>query len=219
MIDRALAAGALAALMTSCAASSPSATANPESSATRSASEVGLPEPGQPFDATTLLAAMRDSRRPGGVPDEIETDAVAATLAGAIWTLDGERWTTLTAGGSCGPQTCTLDIAGANAAAPGEDLWVFEVTSETGAVRVLSADLRSLPTDLITRLDELARTLLPASNLDGLNLTSVRWLPPPDQTQFVLSYRSGDEERSSCGMDLTVDVAVPGIVSDLNLDC
>jgi hypothetical protein len=162
---------------------------------------------------------MRDSRRPGGVPDEIETDAVAETLAGAIWTFDGERWTTLTAGGSCGPLTCTLDIAGANAAALGEDLWVFEVTSETGAVRVLSADLRSLPTDLITRLDELARTLLPARNLDGLNLTGVRWLPPPDQTQFVLSYRSGEEERSSCGMDLTVDVAVPGIVSDLNLDC
>jgi len=49
-------------------------------------------------------------------------------------------------------------------------------------------------------------------------LTNVRWLPPPDETQFVISYRSGGEE-GSCSADITVDVVVPSVVSDLILDC
>ena len=73
--------------------------------------------------------------------------------------------------------------------------------------------------DLVDRLDGLTRSLFPWVDRDGLGLTSVRWLPPPDETQFVLSYRFGDEERSSCGNDLTVDAVAPGIVSDLTLDC
>ena len=178
-----------------------------------------LPEPGQPFDAEAILSAMRDSRRPGGVPDELETDAIASSIAEAIWTIDGEPWSTMSAGGSCGPQTCTLEIAGADDDVQGEDLWVFEVTPASAAVEVVTAELRSLPLDLVDRLDGLTRSLFPWVDRDGLGLTSVRWLPPPDETQFVLSYRFGDEERSSCGYDLTVDAVAPGIVSDLTLDC
>ncbi len=179
---------------------------------------IALPEPGRPFDATAILAAMRDSRRPGGVPDELETDAVAAALAEAIWTIDGEPWTTMSTGGSCGPQTCTLEIAGAATGTHGEDLWVFEVVPDSGDVQVVSTDLRSLPDDLVGHLDELTRSLFHPGTIASLRLTNGRWLPPPDESRFVVSYRSGGEE-SSCGADITVDAVVPSVISDLALDC
>lgn len=214
---------ALGAALTACAAPMPSITASaplsPSPPPTAVVQGIELPEPGQPFDEEAILAAMRDSRRPGGVPDELETDAIAAAVAEAIWTIDGEPWTTMATGGSCGPQACTLEVAGADAGSPGEDLWVFEVTPGSEAVEVVSADLRSLPAELVPRLDELTRSLIPTVDVEGLNLTNVRWLPPPDETRFVLSYRSGDEEESSCGADVTVDAAVPAVVSDLTIDC
>ncbi|MGH2402344.1 MAG: hypothetical protein ACRDE6_06500 [Candidatus Limnocylindria bacterium] len=217
------AAAALGAALTACVAPMPSITASAEQAPPPSATPVGealeLPEAGKPFDAEAILAAMRDSRRPGGVPDELETEAIAAAVANAIWTIDGEPWSTMSTGGSCGPQTCTLEVAGADADAPGEDLWVFEATPGTGAVEVVSAELRSLPSELVSGLDELTRSLYPPVNADGLSLTNVRWLPPPDETRFVLSYRSGNEEESSCGADVTVDAAVPGVVSDQTIDC
>ena len=67
-------------------------------------------------------------------------------------------------------------------------------------------------------MDELARSLLPAATLDGLLLTSARWLPPPDGGQFVLAYR-GDGEEGSCGLDLTLDAVTPGIVGDVSQTC
>ncbi|MDQ4034696.1 MAG: hypothetical protein M3153_02100 [Chloroflexota bacterium] len=218
---------ALGAALTACAAPMPSITASaalspsplPSPSPTAVVQGVDLPEAGQPFDAEAILAAMRDSRRPGGVPDELETDVIAAAVSEAIWTIDGEPWTMMSTGGSCGPQACTLEVAGAGEDAPGEDLWVFQVTPATGAVEVESAELRSLPAELVSRLDELTRTRFPPVNVEGLNLTNVRWLPPPDETRFVLSYRDGNEERSSCGADVTIDAAVPEVVSDLRVDC
>jgi hypothetical protein len=207
--------GALMALLGACAVAVPSRSPAPSPEPV----VIPLHEPGQPFDADTLLAAMRDSRRPGGVSGEIATEAVAAELADSVWTVDGEPWTTMSVGGSCGPQTCTLELAGAAAGAVGEDLWIFEVTPATGAVDVVTADLRSLPADLFARLDETARASLPSDELEGLDLTNLRWLPPPDETQFVLSYRSGGEEGEPCGMDVTLDAAVPEIVSTAPVDC
>lgn len=161
---------------------------------------------------------MRDSRRPGGVPDELETEAIADAVAGRIWTLDGEAWTTTTAGGSCGPRTCTLEVAGARPDSEGDDLWVFEVEPATATVEVVSTDLRALPPALVDHLDELTRSIFPGT-LQGLHLTNARWLPPPEESQFVVSYRYGDEERSACGADITVDAAVRRVVSDRSLDC
>lgn len=195
----------------------PSATLSTLPSATPVA--IALPEPGRPYDASALLAAMRDSRRPGGVPDALETDAVASALADAIWTLDGRPWSTMAAGGSCGPETCTLEVSGAAAGAETDDLWVFDVEPGTGAVRVASAELRSLPAGLAADLDGLVRSLVGPAALEGLFVTSTRWIPPPAEGRFVLSYRSGGEEGGSCGTDLTVDALAPEIVSDLALAC
>ena len=228
MTRAALALVALVALLTGCADTSPPPAASAsEAPSTPSASPATappsaegpeLPEPDRPFDAATLLAAMRDSRRPDGVPDALETDAVASALAESIWTLDGEPWTAISAGGSCGPGACTLEISGAGQGAQGDDLWVFGVTPATGAVQLQSADLRSLPLDLAARLDQLVRALVPPAVLEGLILTNVRWLPPPDDGQFVVSYRSGGEE-GSCGADVTVDAVIPRIISGATSNC
>ncbi|MCA1568764.1 MAG: hypothetical protein LC798_00260 [Chloroflexi bacterium] len=161
---------------------------------------------------------MRDSRRPGGVPDELETEAIAEAVAGRILTLDGEAWTTTTAGGSCGPRTCTLEIAGADPGSQGDDLWVFEVEPATATVEVVSTDLRALPPALVDHLDELTRSIFPG-RLQGLNLSNARWLPTPDETQFVMSYRDGDEEGSACGADISVDMIERSVLSEDSLDC
>ncbi|MGI8998223.1 MAG: hypothetical protein ACR2GO_00715 [Candidatus Limnocylindria bacterium] len=177
-----------------------------------------LPNPDRAVDPATLLDAMRTSRRPGGVPDQLESEAIAGTLADMIWTYGGEPWTTMAIGGSCGPQTCTLDVAGTRPGSLGEDLWVFDVTPDDGSVSVASANLAALPSEIVTPLDELARTLFPPDQLDDLILSSVRWLPPPMEQHFTLSYRSGGEE-GSCGAEITLDVATPAVTEKVFFDC
>lgn len=172
-------------------------------------------EPGQPFDAEALLAAMRDSTRPGGVPDQLQTDAIAAELADAIWTFDGEPWTIMAVSGSCGSKHCTLDVAGTRTGTEGDDVWVFQVTPESGAVELVSANLHSLPSNVVEVLDEQVRE---ATNLDGMLLASARWLPPPHAGDFVLSYRSGDEE-GSCMRDITWSSVIGEIVRDEASGC
>ena len=175
------------------------------SSATASTGAVAR-EPGRPFDAAEILNAMRDSRRPGGVPEELQTDAIAAALAEQVWTFDGRPWTSVVAGGSCGAEACTLELSGAGAEAAGEDVWVFDIDPSDGSVSLASADLHAVPSTLAASLDELARATDEEGLLDGLLVTSVRWLPPPDDGRFVLAYRSGEEE-GSCVRDVTVDAA------------
>jgi len=179
---------------------------------------IALPEPGRPFDAATLLAAMRESRRPGGVADEIETDAIATALADAIWTFDGQPWTTTAIVGSCGPETCTLEIAGVRDGMTGDDLWVFAVTPATGSIEVVSAELRVLPAEVPVVVDELVRSVDTAGSVAGMLLTSLKWLPPPDGGTFVASYRTGGEE-GSCGVDLTLDAARAVVVSTQSRNC
>ena len=161
---------------------------------------------------------MRTSRRPGGVPDQLETDAIASAVAGRIWTYGGEPWTTIAMGGTCGPQTCTLEAAGSRPDSLGEDLWVFEIVPNGGSVTLASATLAALPSELVQHLDDLARMLLESGQLDGLILASAHWLPPPDTGQFALSYRSGGEE-GSCRIDLIVDAAAAEVIEQTALDC
>jgi hypothetical protein len=190
-----------------------------EASSTRASPvAIELPEPGRPFDAATLLAAMRESTRPGGVPDEIETDVIAAALADAIWTFDGRPWTTTAASGSCGPDTCTLEVAGARTDMTGDDLWVFSVTPTTGSVEVVSAEMRSLPDEVAVVVDQLVRALDADGSLSGMIPTSLKWLSPPDDGTFVASYRSGGEE-GSCGVDVTLDANEAVIVSEQSRGC
>ena len=195
-----------------------SLTATPTPSQAPGPSGIGLLAAGTPFDAATILSAMRESRRPGGVPDQIETDAIAAALAASIWTFEGLPWTTLAASGSCAPASCTLELAGARPDSHGDDVWTFDVWPADGTVAVTMAELRSLPNHLLPALDGLARSLLPAATLDGLLLTSARWLPPPAGGQFVLAYR-GDGEEGSCVLDITLDALAPAIVGDASPTC
>lgn len=163
-----------------------------------------VPEPGQPFDADAVLRLMRESRRPGGVPELIQTAEVAGQVAAMLWTIDGRPWEVGSAGASCHLGSCTLELAGRGPAMSGEDVWTFDVAR--GPVALVSADLHALPPGLAERLDEAARAGDDEGLLEGLIATSARWLPPPDDGRFLVAYRSGDEE-GSCAREATVDLA------------
>jgi hypothetical protein len=155
---------------------------------------------------------MRTSLHPDGVPDELQTDKVAAAVAEAVWTFDGEPWTAMSVGGTCGAESCTLEVGGTPVGAAGEDLYTFTVAD--GGVRLEVANLRGLPASLASELDEAARGLLPADRLGGLSMVSVRWLPPPDDGEFILAYRSGGEEGSP-GLDVVLDAAGMTVVEQI----
>jgi hypothetical protein len=200
--------------------SEPSPSSPPSSASPSEPSVAGIEIPalGHPFTTASLLAAMRDSRRPGGVPDQIETDAIASEVAGAIWTYGGQPWSTVSVGGSCGPTSCTLEAAGAGPDTQGDDVWVFAVTPATGEVRLVTAELGSVPPEVVAALDDLARALDEGGSLESMLLASVSWLPPPDEGQFDLSYRSGGEE-GSCGVDLRLDAVHAAVVSSSSMGC
>lgn len=181
----------------------PSVRASVAASAAPSAA-ADVPEPGQPFDADAVLRLMRESRRPGGVPERIQTAEVAGQVAAMLWTIDGRPWEVGSAGASCNFDSCTLELGGRGPGMAGEDVWTFDVGR--GPVALVSADLHALPPELAERLDEAARAADDEGLLEGLIATSARWLPPPDEGRFVVAYRSGDEE-GSCAREATVDLA------------
>jgi hypothetical protein len=166
---------------------------------------LSLRPPARPYDAADILLAMRDSRRPGGVAADLQTDAIAAAVARTVWTLQGDRWETASIGGSCGVDACILELAGSAAGDAGEDLWVLSVSPTSGAVDVVTADLHAIPSATVEAIDRMARGAEGGAGLADLLLTSVRWQPPPDDGTFVLAYRSGDEEES-CTVDIELDV-------------
>jgi hypothetical protein len=147
---------------------------------------------------------MRESRRPGGVPNQLETDAIATAVSRLIWTWDGQPWTTLSIGGACGPADCSLDVAGSREGAAGSDLYSFAVAND-GSVSLVTADLHAYDTTLDSELDRLARAVA-GDQLAGLAYVGASWLPPPDTGRYWLAYRSGGEEGAP-GIDLLLDLA------------
>ncbi len=195
---------ALTLSLASCATPAPTG-GSPEAGETAAASRTTQPsgavmvEPARPYDAATLLMAMRDSRRPGGVPDRLETDELARSLAAQIWTWNGERWPAISVGGACGPSSCTLEVAGSRDGAAGADLYSFEVAAN-GTATLLTADLHAYDAALDEILDRTARAAV-GDELAGLTYVGASWLPPPNAGVYRLAYRSGGEEGAP-GMDL-----------------
>ena len=208
MIPRA-AASILAILLAACGAPDPSPSARAPSWASI--------EPGRPFDGETILTAMRESRRPGGVPDGIETPAIAADVAEIITTFDGEPWSTLSIGGSCGPSACTLDVSGSRPDALGEDVWALSVEATTGQVSVIDSQLGSVPHDVVELADQAVRASRSGMQVTDMVIGAVSWTPPP-QARLVLAYRSGDEE-GSCRRDVSVDTTSGSVELVRAVDC
>jgi hypothetical protein len=204
----------IALLLVACTEVEPSATSSLGQPATASASADAspgvMPTAGQPYDAAALLTAMRDSTRPGGVPDELETDAVAAALADHLWTWDGRPWETISVGGACGPAECSLEVAGSAEGMAGADLYLFSVDPATGEVTAEPPDLHGYPTALDAVLDAMARAAA-ADEIGDLAYTSARWLPPPQEGRYWLAYRTGGEEGAP-GLDLLLDAGTGAIV-------
>jgi len=180
--------------------------------------KIELPDPGRPYDADDLLQAMRDSRRPGGVPTVLQDAQIAAELAERLWTFAGEPWDAIAAGGACDASACSLELSGGTEAADGEDVWVFAVDPARRSVEVVDADLHAVPGVTAATLDRWARSLDTDGLLDGLLFTAVRWLPPPAEDRFRLAYRSGNEEES-CSVDLELDAAAGRITEVIPSGC
>lgn len=174
-------------------------------------------ESGHPFDADAILSLMSESRRPGGVPDEIETPAIAAEIAETVATFDGTAWSTASVGGSCGPSTCTLDVSGSRTEALGEDVWTFSIEPATGEVSLIDSQLGSVPADVVEVADQAVRASSLGAQVAELVIGSVGWLPPPDG-RLILAYRSGEEE-GSCGRDVSVDLTSGSVELEREADC
>lgn len=192
------------------AAASPSV--DPSSASAAPTPLVAVDAPDRPYDADDVLALMRESRRPGGVPDEIETPEIAGALADQIWTIGGRPWAVASIGGSCGTDSCDLEVAGAPGGVAGEDLYLFRIDPATGLVELVQSVLLGLDPEVVSELDRLVRERY-EGDLDDFGLSTVRWLPPPDDGRFVLAYRSGGEEGSPA-VDLVFD-ATTGEVSEM----
>ena len=200
----------LALTLAACAGPTPSPTSSLGQPGTATADPSLAAAPGQPYDAATLLAAIRESTRPGGVPDELETDAVAAAMADLIWTWDGQPWQTLSVGGACGETECGLEVAGSTDGMAGADLYAFAVDRAGGEVTLELSDLHAYPASLSEGLDQMARAEA-GDELADLAFVSARWLPPPDQGRYWLAYRTGGEEGAP-GLDLLLDSATGAVV-------
>jgi hypothetical protein len=173
--------------------------------------------PGRPYEPADILEAMATTPRPDGVPSQLQTDAIAASVAAAIWTFDGAPWDTIVAEGTCG-EACTLEVAGTRDGTDSEDLWIFTIDPSSGAVNVMAAEARAIPEVVAAELDEIVRALDPAGRLDGMALTSVAWQPPPDEGRFALSYRSGGEE-GSCSAELLIDARDGRVLDESFSEC
>ncbi len=173
---------------------------------------IGPPPIARPYGAEVVLQAMATSRRPGGVPDQLQTEAIAAGLAQQIWTYLGGPYPTLVVGASCGPSSCTVEVTGAPAGAAGADLYAFSVAPASSTVVLAATDLHGYPSGLDARIDRVVRDRLGAAALAGLALTGATWQPPPQGGVFVAAYRSGGEEHAP-GLDVTVNL-VTGTVTD-----
>jgi hypothetical protein len=152
---------------------------------------------------------MRESRRPGGVPDRLETEAVAQAVSMLVWTWDGRPWGVLSIGGACGPRECTLDVAGSRQDTLESDLYSFAVAAD-GGVTLLTSDLHAYDPSLDPTLD-LAAQQAAGDALNGLTYIGARWLVPPDSGRYWLAYRSGGEEGSP-GVDLLLDLVSREVV-------
>lgn len=170
---------------------------------------------GYPYQAGDILEAMRTSRRPGGVPEELQTDAIASHVAAAIWTIDGQPWTTMAIGGSCGPTECTLDVSGSHAG--GEDAWTFLVIPSEPRVETLTSQIATGP-ELAARADAHVRASTIGPEVTNLILASATWEPPPQAGVMRLAYREGNEE-GSCGRDVLVEVLTGRVSLVDELDC
>jgi hypothetical protein len=193
MSSRPVCALLLAVSLAACATTAPSDGPSGSGAAASQRGESSLPAsggpastPGHPYDAQALLAAMRGSTRPGGVPDQLETDAIAGALAERIWTWDGRPWGIISVGAACGESACSVDVAGSTESGAGADLYTFSVDPADGTVELVTTDLRGYPATLDAELDRVARAA-GAAELGALSYAGAQWLPPPEEDRYRLA--------------------------------
>jgi hypothetical protein len=153
-------------------------------------------EPGQPYVAEDLASYINAA--PVGFPTALRTPAVAEALADRIWTFDGQPYRDLWLAGSCENGACEFSATGVPAFARSADVvdaYFLKVNLGSG----LFSDggrpsLKGLPSELVPRLDAIARAHDAAALLADEALLGATWEIPPPAGTFLLRYGRGLEE-------------------------
>ena len=117
-----------------------------------------LPEPGHPFDAATLLASCA-ARGAGRSAGPARDRCGGGGLAGRNLDLDGEPWTTMAAGGSCGPRPARSRLPARAPARPARTCGCSRSRRPPERSRVTSRSSARCRPSWSIALDQLARAV------------------------------------------------------------
>ena len=171
---------------------------------------------GRPYTAEMIAVELLDV--PDDFPPQLQNELIAAALADRIWTYDGRPYREIWITGSCnepGRTRCDLAVSGLPAFAPTrdwEDAYFFAVDLRSGVILpTTEPGIRGLPAELVPEIEDLARALDADGRLEGMLLRHVRWLPPPPDDAYVVTF--GDDNEGDTMIFVTLDRANRRILS------
>ena len=127
---------------------SPSAEVRRRAAPASSARPPHQAEPGRPYDAAAVLAAMRDSRRPGGVADSSADRADCGRRGRPAVDLGRIGLDRLAMGGGCGADACRLEVTGSAEDPPGATPTPSRSSRPAARSQLTTADLHGYPATL-----------------------------------------------------------------------
>jgi hypothetical protein len=136
------------------------------------------------------------------VATDLLNSAVAAAIADAIWTWDGQSYDRWWIEAYCA-RTCELVIQGIPASdiAGEEDMYHFHQFDPSRPAQTLElGDYPSLggyPAALDPEIEQLGRALDEGGVLDDLGYFHASWFPPPRSGEFLAFFSDGNEEGGS----------------------
>ncbi|HEX5826387.1 MAG TPA: hypothetical protein VFY23_02620 [Candidatus Limnocylindrales bacterium] len=180
--------------------SPPAASADPVATPVVPSASPAADVPGRPYDGQALLALMRTQQQPALDPSLV-TDAVAAAMAEQVWTYDGTPYRQVMFEGSCESGACALGLTGLPSAAGDPsfaDAYRWAVEPGASVLRTEGGwpSLSGYPHELDEALAEEARLLDAEGLLEGLQLSSVRWVPDLEDRVFELQFDDGLSQES-----------------------
>ena len=206
---RILGAGLVAAALAACGPVMPSATdagaskASPAGSPSTSVAPSPSPAadlPGRPYDGATLLALMRAQRQPALDASLVRED-VANAMAQQVWTYDGMPYQATLFEAACEGPTCTVGLTGLPAFATDPTFadtyrWVLDPGSAALQPEGAWPSLSGYPHELDAELAAEAQRLDTDGRLDGLQLSSARWVSDAGRRTFQLQFDDGLDPAS-----------------------
>jgi hypothetical protein len=163
----------------------------------------GLPDPGTPYTGAELLNLLNFTPVP--LPPPMTSLAAMELIAHEIWTWDGARYDDLSLSGSCGQDTCTVEIGGGRSGARGSDVHGVVVAVPDLVTRSAGHSLSAYPAALDPKLEDLARQLVAPQLLRRMTYRGAQWHLRPEPDQYTLTFAVDDTEGSP-GKRVTLDL-------------